>query len=56
MGPMAAVRDFVDVRDIAAAVAAACLAESVPESIVNVGTGAPHTARELVEAVARRLD
>lgn len=55
MGPLDAVRDFVDVRDIAAAVAAAARARPLPPPIVNVGTGRPSTARELVEALARRL-
>ena len=55
MGPLQAVRDFVDVRDVAAAVAAASLAPLVEASIVNVGTGQAHTARELVEALARAM-
>ncbi len=56
MGPLSAVRDFVDVRDIGGAVVAACGAPWDDVQIVNVGTGQPHSARELVEALARRLD
>lgn len=55
MGPLGTVRDFVDVRDIAAAVVAACVAPSLPGPIVNVGTGTAHTARDLVEALAERV-
>jgi nucleoside-diphosphate-sugar epimerase len=55
MGPLGAVRDFVDVRDVAAAVVAACLAARLEASIVNVGSGAGHSARELVEVLAERL-
>ena len=62
MGPLQTVRDFVDVRDIGAAVVAACRpgapaggpAPAAP--VINVGTGRPHTSRELVESLARRLD
>ncbi len=57
MGPLGTVRDFVDVRDIAAAVVAACVAPalSLPQPVVNVGTGRASTSRELVEALARRV-
>jgi nucleoside-diphosphate-sugar epimerase len=54
MGPLDAVRDFVDTRDVSSAVAAACRAPA-PPPILNVGTGRPSTARELVEAIARRM-
>ena len=54
MGPLGSVRDFVDVRDIAAAVVASVLAPAVPP-LVNIGSGTGHTARELVEALAARL-
>ena len=54
-GPLGAVRDFVDIRDVAAAVVAASLAPSTPSPIVNVGSGTPRAAREVVEALARRL-
>jgi NDP-hexose 4-ketoreductase len=55
MGPLGAVRDFVDVRDIAAAVVAASLAPSLDAPIVNVGSGVAHTARDLVLALAERV-
>ena len=55
MGPLGAVRDFVDVRDIGAAVVAACLAPRLDAPILNVGSGTGHTARELVEALAVRV-
>jgi len=54
-GPLDAVRDFVDVRDIAAAVAAACSAEEPLPPIINVGSGQGHTAREFVREIARRV-
>ena len=55
MGPLGAVRDFVDVRDIASAVVAACRAPRLDAPIVNVGSGVGHTSRELVQALAERL-
>ena len=55
MGPLGAVRDFVDGRDIAAAVVAACRAPRLAAPIINVGSGTGHTARELVRALAERL-
>ena len=55
MGPLGAVRDFVDVRDIAAAVVAACRAQRLEASIINVGSGVGHSARELVQALAERV-
>jgi nucleoside-diphosphate-sugar epimerase len=55
MGPLGAVRDFTDVRDIAAAVVSACSAPTLAVPVVNVGTGRPHTARDLVVAMARQV-
>jgi NDP-hexose 4-ketoreductase len=55
MGPLDAVRDFVDVRDVGAAVAAACRVAAFPDPIVNVGSGTGHAARDLVHGVAARL-
>lgn len=55
MGPLGAVRDFVDVRDIAAAVVAACRAPQLGAHIINVGSGTGHSARELVQALAERV-
>jgi nucleoside-diphosphate-sugar epimerase len=54
MGPLGSVRDFVDVRDIGAAVVAAG-AGSLEARLVNVGSGEGHTARELVSGLAERL-
>jgi nucleoside-diphosphate-sugar epimerase len=55
LGPLGAVRDFVDVRDIAAAVVAACRAPRLEAPIVNVGSGMGHSARDLVRALAERV-
>jgi nucleoside-diphosphate-sugar epimerase len=55
MGPLGSVRDFVDVRDIGAAVVAAAGAGSLEARLVNVGSGEGHTARELVSGLAERL-
>jgi len=55
MGPLGAVRDFVDVRDIAAAVVAACRAPRLEAPIINVGSGTGHSARELVQTLAERV-
>lgn len=55
MGPLGAVRDFVDVRDIAAAVLAACRVPRLEAPIINVGSGTGHSARELVQALAERV-
>jgi len=55
LGPLDSVRDFVDVRDIGAAVVAACRVASLEAPIVNVGSGTGHSARELVEALAQAV-
>ncbi len=55
MGPLGSVRDFVDVRDIASAVVAACRVPRIEAPIVNVGSGTGHTSRELVSALAGTL-
>jgi nucleoside-diphosphate-sugar epimerase len=54
MGPLGAVRDFIDVRDVASAVVAACRAPRLGATVFNVGSGTGHTARELVRALAER--
>ena len=54
MGPLGSVRDFVDVRDIGAAVVAACRVPKLDAAIVNIGSGTGHSARELVLALAER--
>jgi nucleoside-diphosphate-sugar epimerase len=52
MGPLGAVRDFVDIRDVTAAVMASLAQARLAAPIVNIGSGTAHTARELVEALA----
>jgi NDP-hexose 4-ketoreductase len=49
LGPLDAVRDFVDARDVAAAVLAAAAAPALPHAVVNVGSGAGVPARALVK-------
>jgi NDP-hexose 4-ketoreductase len=39
LGPLDAVRDFIDARDVAAAVLAAAAAPEVPHPVVNVASG-----------------
>jgi nucleoside-diphosphate-sugar epimerase len=48
LGPLDAVRDFVDARDVADAVLAAVTAPVLPHSIVNIGSGHGVTSRDLV--------
>ena len=55
MGPLGSVRDFIDVRDIGAAVVAAGRSPRLDSPVINVGSGAGHSARELVLALARRV-
>ncbi|CAM3740879.1 NAD(P)-dependent oxidoreductase [Kibdelosporangium persicum] len=52
LGPLGAYRDFVDVRDLAAAVAAAATAGSIAEPVLNVGSGVAVTARQAVMTLA----
>jgi Nucleoside-diphosphate-sugar epimerases len=52
LGPLIATRDFVDVRDVADAVAAACATPGIAGSIINVGSGRGTMARELVHLLA----
>lgn len=47
------VRDFVDLRDIAAAVRAAALATRLPHRLFNVGSGRPVGVRDAVTCLAR---
>jgi nucleoside-diphosphate-sugar epimerase len=54
MGPLGAVRDFVDVRDVGRAVQAAASQPHLEAGIVNIGSGIGHTARDLVESLAAR--
>jgi NDP-hexose 4-ketoreductase len=55
LGPLDTVRDFVDVRDVAAAVVAASTLSRFEAPILNVGSGTGHTARDLVQAFAASL-
>jgi nucleoside-diphosphate-sugar epimerase len=48
LGPLDAVRDFVDARDAADAVLAAAAAPALPHAIVNIGSGTGVAARVLV--------
>jgi NDP-hexose 4-ketoreductase len=48
LGPLDAVRDFVDARDVADAVLAAATAPALPHGIVNIGSGVGVQARVLV--------
>ena len=49
LGPLDAVRDFVDARDVAAAVLAAAAAASLPHPVINVGSGTGVLTRTLVK-------
>lgn len=48
LGPLDAVRDFVDVRDVAAAVIAAATVPATPHTVFNIARGQGVAARELV--------
>lgn len=56
MGSLDAVRDFVDVRDVADAVAAAALIPRLGASLINVGSGTGRPTREIVQALAAAMD
>ena len=49
LGPLDAVRDFVDARDVAAAVLAAAAAAAVPHAVLNIGSGTGVPTRTLVK-------
>ncbi len=49
LGPLDAVRDFVDARDVADAVLAAASAPVLPHPVINVGSGRGVTSRTLVK-------
>lgn len=55
LGPLDPVRDFVDVRDVAAAVVSACTVPRHPHPILNIGSGTPHAVRDLVRLLAARV-
>jgi nucleoside-diphosphate-sugar epimerase len=48
LGPLDAVRDFVDARDVADAVLAAATAPTLPHPVINIGSGHGVTCRALV--------
>ena len=48
LGPLDAVRDFVDARDVADAVLAAVTARSLPHTVLNVGSGRAVPVRAMV--------
>jgi NDP-hexose 4-ketoreductase len=49
LGPLDAVRDFIDARDVAAAVLAAANAPALPHAVLNIGSGTGVSARTLVK-------
>ena len=49
LGPLDAVRDFIDARDVAAAVLAAAHAPALPHAVLNIGSGTAMPARTLVK-------
>jgi nucleoside-diphosphate-sugar epimerase len=49
LGPLDAVRDFIDARDVAAAVLAAVAAPALPHPVLNVGSGTGVLTRTLVK-------
>ncbi len=49
LGPLDAVRDFVDARDVATAVLAAAAVPALPHSVLNIGSGAGVPTRTLVK-------
>ncbi len=53
MGSLSGYRDFVDVGDVAAAVAAALAVPAVQQRIFNVGSGVATQVREVVTTLAK---
>ncbi len=51
-GSLGASRDFVDVRDVVNALIAAATVETLPPTILNLGSGTATSARELVRTLA----
>ncbi|GGU41180.1 NAD-dependent epimerase/dehydratase family protein [Lentzea flava] len=52
LGPLGSYRDFVDVTDVAAAIADAALAPEVREPVLNVGSGQAVAVRQVVAMLA----
>lgn len=55
LGPLDAVRDYVDVRDVAAAVHRLATAPQLEHDAYNVGSGRPTEVRALVRLIAERI-
>lgn len=53
LGPLDAVRDFVDARDVADAVQAALAAPVLDQPVLNIGSGIAAPARALVDGLLR---
>jgi nucleoside-diphosphate-sugar epimerase len=54
LGPLDAVRDYVDVRDVATAVVGLATHRFLDHRVYNVGSGRPTLTRDLVGLIARR--
>ncbi|MFJ8958924.1 NAD-dependent epimerase/dehydratase family protein [Lentzea sp. NPDC102401] len=52
LGPLGAYRDFVDVADVAGAIADAAFAPALPEPVLNVGSGRAVAVRDVVAMLA----
>jgi nucleoside-diphosphate-sugar epimerase len=55
LGPLDAVRDYLDVRDVATAVLALASARRLEHGVYNVGSGRPTLVRDLVRMIAERM-
>ncbi|MEV0381986.1 NAD-dependent epimerase/dehydratase family protein [Nonomuraea sp. NPDC050643] len=55
LGPLGAYRDFVDVRDVAAAVVRAAFVPELSERVLNVGSGRAVPVREAVALLAAQI-
>lgn len=51
LGPLDAVRDFVDARDVADAAVAAALAPALPAAVINIGSGQATPVAAMVTAL-----
>jgi NDP-hexose 4-ketoreductase len=54
LGPLDAVRDYVDLRDVASAVRVLAVEPSLDYRVYNVGSGRPTVVRDLVRMIADR--
>ena len=55
LGPLDAVRDYIDLRDIAAAVLLVAMEPDLDHRVYNVGSGRPTVVRDLVQMIADRV-